>query len=134
VDTSPVATPTNTPEPGTPPGKYEVASTDEDNDCANVGVRGRVREKGSDRPVQYVTIEVKGDSEKYKGPFIGKTDQDGKYGIFIGALDADLDGVEFEARVVGAGVESEDTKKWEVSDNCHDGQGIQIYEINWDKK
>jgi hypothetical protein len=77
---------------------------------------------------------VKGKEDKYKGPYVGKTDKDGKYGILIGALDSDLDGVEFEAKVVGAGVESEDSPDWEVSDNCDDEDGIQIYEINWDKK
>lgn len=95
-------------------------------------MRGQVREKDTDNPVQYVTIEVRGDDDKYKGPYIGRTDQEGKYGIFIGGLEDDVDGVEFEAKVVGAGVESEDSPNWTVSDDCDDG--IQIYEINWDKK
>jgi hypothetical protein len=93
-----------------------------------------VREKGSDRPVQFATIEVKSDDNDYKGPYIGQTNSDGRYDIFISGLEDDIDGVEFEAKVVGAGVETEDGVKWEVSTDCHEEDAIQVYEINWDKK
>jgi hypothetical protein len=135
ANTSPVATPTNTPEPGTPPGRYEVRGTQQKNDCANIGVYGRVREKGSDRPVQFATIEVKGDDSDFQGPYIGRTNHEGRYDIFIAGIENDdINGVEFEAKVVGAGVESEDTPKWEVSTDCNDENAVQVYEINWDKK
>ena len=134
ANTSPIAAPTNTPEPGTPPGQYEVRGTQQKNDCANIGVFGKVREKGSDRPVQFATIEVKGDDSDYQGPYIDKTNQDGRYDIFISGLKEDIDGVKFKAKVVGAGVESEDTVEWEISTDCHGDDAIQVYEINWDKK
>ncbi len=132
ANTSPVATPTNTPEPGTPPGRYEVEKEDGDNDCGNVGVIGRVREKGSDKPVQYVTIEVKGEDD-YKGPYTGKTGADGKYSVLIGPVKDNINGVEFEVKVVGGpGVESEDKVKWEASKDCHGSdEDIQVMKIDW---
>lgn len=94
-----------------------------------------MREKGSDRPVQFVTIEVKSDDDDFKGPYTDKTNQDGRYDIFITGIDNDdVDGVEFKAKVVGDGVESEDTAEWEVSTDCKDDEAIQVYEINWNKK
>jgi hypothetical protein len=130
-----VATPTNTPHPDTPPGRYEVRYLQQKNDCANIGVYGRVREKGSDRPVQFATIEVKGDDSDFKGPYIGKTNHEGRYDIFISGIEnEDVNGVNFEAKVVGAGVESEDSPDWLVSTDCHDEDAIQVYEIDWDKK
>lgn len=94
-----------------------------------------MKEKGSDRPVQFATIEVKGDDDDFKGPYIGKSNQDGRYDIFItGTDDEDVDGVEFEAKVVGDGVESEDTAKWIVSIDCDNDDAVQVYEINWSKK
>lgn len=94
-----------------------------------------MREKGSDRPVQFVTIEVKGNDDDFKGPYIGKSNKDGRYDIFItGIDDDDVDGVEFKAKVVGDGVESEDTAVWTVSTDCKDDDSTQVYEINWNKK
>jgi hypothetical protein len=93
-----------------------------------------VREKGSDRPVQFAAIEVKSDDNDYKGPYTDQTNSDGRYDIFISGLKDDIDGVTFKAKVVGAGVESEDTVEWEVSTDCHDEDAIQVLEINWDKK
>lgn len=135
ANTSPVATPTNTPEPGTPPGRYEIDSEQNKEDCANIGIFGKVREKGSDRPVQFVTIEVKGDDDDFKGPYTDKTDANGRYDIFITGTDNDdVDGVEFKAKVVGDGVESEDTAEWIVSTDCEEDDATQVYEINWNKK
>ncbi|NJN97091.1 MAG: hypothetical protein HC875_24865, partial [Anaerolineales bacterium] len=131
----PLTTPTNTPEPNTPPGSYEIENEQNKDDCANIGVFGKVKEKGSDRPVQFVTIEVKGDNDKFKGPYTDKTDANGRYDIFItGADNDDVDGVEFKAKVVGDGVESEDTAEWTVSTDCGDEDSTQVYEINWNKK
>jgi hypothetical protein len=84
--------------------------------------------------VQYVTVEVKGKEDKYKGPYSGRTDKDGRYNILIGPLNDDLDDVEFEAKVVGAGVESEDSPDWIVSSDCDQDDANQIYEINWVRK
>lgn len=132
ANTSPVATPTNTAEPGTPPGRYEVEKEDGENNCGNVGVKGKVTEKGSDTPVPWVTIEVTGEDE-FKGPYIGKTGSDGKYSILIGPVNDDINGIEFKVKVVGAGAESEDTVEWEASDEC-EGDGIQIMEVEWVRK
>lgn len=130
---SPVATPTNTAEPGTPPGRYEVEKEDGENNCGNVGVKGKVTEKGNDNPVQWVTIEVTGEDE-FKGPYIGKTGSDGKYTILIGPVNDDINGIEFKVKVVGAGAESEDTVKWEASDDCEGDEDIQVMEIDWVRK
>lgn len=111
-----------------------MRDTQQKNDCANIGVYGRVREKGSDRPVPFVTIEIKGEGD-YKGPYIGKTDKDGKYSVFIAPLKDKVEGVKFEAKVVGAGVSIDDEdNEWRTSSDCHDNDGIQVYEMNWNKK
>jgi len=131
-----VATPTPPPQPDTPPGRYEIRSTDEENNCAHVAVVGKVVEKGSDRPVQYVTIQVKGDEDPYKGPFVGKSNENGDYTVLIGVLKEDIDGVDFEVEVIGgANVKSEDDWEWKAGDDCGDSSGdIQIMEIDWFKK
>lgn len=133
VATSPLATPTPTatPEPGTPPGRYEALSTDGIQNCYDIGVTGRVRTKSGDTPVQYVTIQVTGDEDDWEGPFIGKTDADGRYNIYIGPI-GDVGSVDFKAEVIGgAGVKSEDKPEWKTSGDCHKDGAIQVMEINW---
>lgn len=130
-----VATPTPTPEPDTPPGRYEEDGIDSEQNCAHVGVYGKVYTKSGKNPIQYVVVMVTGAKDPYKGPYFAKTDKDGKYTILIGELNEDFDGVEFEAKIVGgAGVESLDTPDWEVSDNCKDDNAIQVMKINWRRK
>jgi hypothetical protein len=132
VAQSPLATPTSTPEPGTPPGKYELRGTEFDQNCAHIAVTGRVVTKGGDDGVQWVTIEVTGDDDPYKGPFYGKSDSRGDYTVLIGELKEDVDGVEFEAKIVGgAGVEPEDDFEWTVDSDCHDENTVQVVEIDW---
>ncbi len=133
VVSSPLATPTPLPEPDTPPGRYELEKQDWEPNCYDVGVTGRVRDKGDDKPIQWVAIEVTGDDDDVNGPFMSKTGADGKYSIYIGPLD-DVGGVELEARVVGPSVSSEDKPKWIVSDDCHDGDANQIMELDWQFK
>ena len=95
-----------------------------------MGVRGRVTEKGSDRPVQFATIRVDGEDD-FKGPFFGKSDEDGDYGIYIGPID-DVGDMEFTAKVVGGGgVESEDEVDWVTDNDCHKDGAIQVMKINW---
>jgi hypothetical protein len=130
VANSPLATPTFTPEPGTPPGRYEAIRLDGEQNCFDIGVTGKVETKGGDDPIPHVTIQVTGDDDDYKGPFIGKTDESGRYNIYIGPID-EVGSVEFEAVVIGGpGVESEDSPEWETSDDCH-GDDIQVMEIDW---
>jgi hypothetical protein len=133
-NTSPVATPINTPEPGTPPGRYEIDDEQDDPNCAHVGLIGQVVQKNNDQPVSFVTIEVTGDDDNYKGPYYGKTGADGKYTIVIGEFTDDVKGTKFKAKVVGEGVDSEDTGEWIISDDCHNDDAVQIYEINWFRK
>ncbi len=133
--TSPLPTPTNTPEPDTPPGRYEVDDEEGKQNCAHVGVTGRVFDRDSDDPVPYVTIQVTGDTDEYKGPYIGKTDQDGNYTILISELNDSIDDVEFTVEVIGgSGVESKDKLEWRAGDNCKDDDDIQIMEIRWERK
>lgn len=130
-----VATPTNTPQPDTPEGRYEARDGEGKQNCAHVAVVGKVVERGSETPVQYVTIEVKGDKDPYKGPFTAKTNAKGDYTVLIGELKANVNGVDFEARVIGGpNVKSEDTPDWEVSSDCHQDGAIQLMEIDWLKK
>jgi hypothetical protein len=129
---SPLATPTSPPEPGTPPGRYEIRNVDTDQNCAHVAVIGRVVDKGNDKGIQWVTIEVTGDDDPYKGPFYGKSNERGDYTVLIGELKNNVDETEFEAKVVGGGnVVSEDDHEWIFTDDCHDDDGVQIVEINW---
>jgi hypothetical protein len=133
-----VATPTNTPQPDTPAGRYEVRSEDDDRNCAHVAVVGRVVEKGSERPVQFVAIEVSGDEDPYKGPFVAKTNSDGYYTIVIDELNENVDGIDFKVQVIGGdNVDSEDEPRWQAGDNCssdEDNDDIQVMEINWYRK
>lgn len=97
-------------------------------------MRGRVTEKGNGNAIQFVTIEVRGDDDDYKGPFIGKTNEKGDYNIYIGPLDK-VGKVEFTAKVIGgAGVKSEDEVDWTTSKDCHASNAIQVMEINWGRK
>ena len=108
---------------------------DFDQNCANVGLIGRVYQHDSEDPIQYVTIQVTGDEDPYKGPYTAKTNEDGYYTVVIGPLKDDIDGVEFKAVVTGgAGVVSEDDPDWEVSSDCKDEDAIQIMEIDWERK
>lgn len=102
-----------------------------------MGVIGKVKDKKSDQPIQFVTIEVKSDDDDYRGPFIGKTGENGKYTILIGPLKDNLDGVKFKATITGAGVEVDDDDneaEWIVDIDCQNEDSIQVYEINWEKK
>jgi hypothetical protein len=132
VAQSVLATPTNTPAPDTPSGKYEIEDNEPSKNCAHVAVVGRVLDRGDD-PVQYVTIQVTGDKSDYKGPYTGKTDKDGYYTVLIGELNEKVDGVEFEAKVIGPNVKTE-SHKWKVSSDCHEDGAIQVMEIKWQKK
>ncbi|MEW5958490.1 MAG: carboxypeptidase-like regulatory domain-containing protein [Chloroflexota bacterium] len=132
VAESVLATPTNTPAPDTPPGKYEIEDTETGHNCAHVAVVGRVLDR-SDNPVQYVTIEVTGDKDDYKGPYTAKTDKDGYYTVLIGELSEKIDGVEFKVKVIGPNVKTE-SHEWEASKDCHKDGAIQVMEIEWDKK
>jgi hypothetical protein len=110
-----------------------VADQEWSENCFDVGVVGRVRDKGDDKPVQWVTIEITGNEDDVRGPFTGKTNADGNYNIYIGSLD-DVGGVELKARVTGPNAISEDEPEWVVVDNCDSDDANQIMEIDWDMK
>lgn len=100
-----------------------------------MAVVGRVVEKGSERPVQYVTIQVKGDEDPYKGPFTGKSNEKGDYTVLIGELNENIDGVDFEVKVIGgANVVSEDDVEWKAGKDCGSDNDTQIKEVNWFRK
>jgi hypothetical protein len=135
VAASVLPTPTNTSEPNTPPGRYEEDDTDFDQNCAHVGVIGRVYHQDGEAPIQHVTVQVTGDEDPYKGPYKAKTNEDGYYTIVIGELKDDIDGVEFKAIITGGpGVESLDDPEWKVSSDCEYEDAIQIMEIDWQRK
>ncbi len=137
VANSPLPTPTNTPELGTPNGRYEELEIDGEENCADIGVYGRVEEKSNDQPIPHVMIEVVRDDDEddfddFQGPFTAKTDENGDYSIYVGPID-DAGGIRLKARVVGGpGVISEDEPEWETSSDCDDG--IQVMEIDWGRK
>jgi hypothetical protein len=132
VAVSALPTPTNTPEPDTPPGRYEEDDIEIEQNCAHVGVYGRVYTQDGEDPIEHVTVKVTGNKNPYKGPYTGKTDKDGNYSILIGELKRDIDNVDFKAVITGgAGVESVDDPKWEVSDDCNDNNAIQVIRIDW---
>jgi hypothetical protein len=92
--------------------------------------------------VPYVTIQITGDQSPFKGPYTAKTNEDGDYTIIILEFHKatpeqfeEIDGVEFEAEIVGgSNVKSEDTPDWEVSNDCDESGAIQIMEIDWQRK
>lgn len=89
-------------------------------------------DKGSDQGVEFVTVEVKGDKDPYKGPYTGKSNDRGDYTVVISELKDNVDGVEFEVKVVGdANVTSEDKHKWDAESDCHKEGGVQVMEVNW---
>jgi hypothetical protein len=131
VAESALPTPTFTPEPGTPAGHYEAVKEEGEQNCAHIGVTGRVLDEDDD-PVQWVTIQVKGDDDDFRGPYIGKTDADGYYSILITELTEDVDRVEFEAEVIGGpNVKADDTPDWEVRSNCSNKNATQVRRIDW---
>ena len=133
VAQSPLSTPTATPEPDTPPGRYEHDREEGSTNCAHIAVFGQVIEREGKAPVPFVRLEVKGDKSKYAGPYTGKTDQDGYYTIVISELNDEVDEVDFTINVVGPRVESNDFE-WKVDSDCHKDGAIQVMEIIWKKK
>jgi hypothetical protein len=137
VANSPLPTPVPA-APDTPPGRYEELDIEGDNNCSDIGVFGYVKDKGNDNPVQYVTIEVRGefddDDDEFDGPYTDQTDENGRYDIYIGPIDR-VGGNNYAAKVIGPGnVTSEDTVEWETSKDCRDGGKIQIMQIEWGHK
>jgi hypothetical protein len=104
-------------------------------------VYGHVEQRDGGDPVPYVTVTITGDEDPFKGPYSAKTNENGDYTIIIlefhkatpGEVD-DIDGVEFEAEVTGANVESDDTPEWEVSNDCDESGAIQIMRLDWKRK
>jgi hypothetical protein len=130
---SPVATPTTTPLPNTRPGRYYEKDFEEEQNCAHIGVYGRVvRADKTKEGIEYVTVQVTGDKSPYKGPYTAKTNKDGYYTIVIGEFKDNVDGVEFKAEIVGPGVDSKDKPEWETGKNCD--EDTQIVKINWEWK
>lgn len=127
---SPVSPPANTPAPDTRPGRYYEKDFDKEHNCAHIGVYGRVvRADKTKEGIEYVTVQVTGDKNPYKGPYTAKTNKDGYYTIVIGELKNDVDDVEFKAEIVGPGVVSEDKPKWKTGKDCN--EDTQIVEIEW---
>ncbi len=110
---------------------------DDENNCADIGVTGTVRDKGNDEPIPNVMVEVRrtdNDDDEFQGPFSARTDQNGRYNIYIGPKD-DVGHIELKALVVGdASVISEDEPEWETSSDCKDDDEIQVMEIHWGRK
>lgn len=132
---SPVATPTATPVRETPPGRYVDRDVEGENNCAHIGVYGKVIDDDTKDPVPYVTIEVTGDEKPFKGPYTAQSNEKGDYSILIGELSDKVDGIEFKVKVIGGdGVKSEDKTTWTAGKDCEDSDSIQIMRINWAKK
>lgn len=140
--TSPLPTPTTVVEAVTPPGRYEALNLEGQNNCADIGVTGWVREKGNDQGVPNVTVQVvrevdddddEGDT-KFLGPFTAKTDANGNYNLYIGPI-GDAKNMTFKAKITGgSGVVSEDEPEWDTGGDCHDGNNIQVMRIEWVRK
>ena len=92
------------------------------------------QDRGGDA-VPFVTIQVTGDKDQFKGPYTAKTNEKGDYTILITELTSNVDGVEFKAEVIGGpGVNSKDKPKWTVDDDCKKEGAIQVMEIDWERK
>ncbi|MCB0224848.1 MAG: hypothetical protein KDI02_14245 [Anaerolineae bacterium] len=135
AEISPVATPTNTAIPGSPPGEYRPKETEKRANCAHLGVTGYVRDGDDDDDPRLpgVTIQVTGDEDGFRGPFYATTDGKGEYGMVIGEFGKIPERVEFVAEITGENVKTEDRPKWSFSDNCNSNDALQIMYIIWSK-
>jgi hypothetical protein len=134
VANSPLATPTWTPVPGSPPGKYKPRNEKGEPNCAHVGVYGTVRDGNDDDddPIANVTIQVTGDKDGYRGPYYGTTGSDGKYSIVVDQF-GKVGRVEFRAEVFGPDVKTDNRPKWKTTENCRLNDSLQIMRIDWAK-
>jgi hypothetical protein len=85
-------------------------------------------------PIPNVTIQVIGDEDGFRGPYLATTGSDGEYGLIIGEFGKVPDRVEFLAEVYGPGTKSEERPKWHVVNDCHASDANQIMNIEWIKK
>lgn len=129
---SPLATPTNTAVPGSPSGKYRVINTESEPNCAHYGVTGVVNDEDEDR-MPNVTVQVTGDEDGFRGPYLATTNGDGEFGLVIGELGKVPTRVEFTAEIYGTDVKTEDRPKWSFNDDCHQDNARQIFRIEFRK-
>jgi hypothetical protein len=122
--------------PGSPAGEYEASNVEREGNCAHVGVRGKVVDNDDDDgdPIPNVTIQVIGDEDGFRGPYLATTDSDGEYGLVIGEFGKVPDRVEFLAEVYGPGTKSEERPEWQVLNDCHRSDANQVMIIDWIKK
>ncbi|HMR68022.1 MAG TPA: hypothetical protein PKE64_28765, partial [Anaerolineae bacterium] len=130
---SPLATPTNTPVPGSPSGKYRVVKTESESNCAHYGVVGVVKDEDEDR-MAGVTVQVTGDEDGFRGPYLATTDGDGEFGLVIGEVGKVPTRVEFTAQIYGTDdVKTEDRPKWSFNDDCHEDDALQVMRVEFRK-
>jgi hypothetical protein len=136
VPVSPLATPTNTAVPGSPPGEYKPHRVEGESNCAHVGVAGIVRDgdEDDDAPVPNVTILVSGDEDGFRGPYYATTGKDGTYGLVIGEFGKVPTRVEFRAEVYGPDVKTENRPEWQTTNDCHSDNAVQVMRIDWAKE
>ena len=80
-----------------------------------------------------VTIQVTGNEDGFRGPFLGTTDKDGEYSIVVGEFGQVPERVEFLAEIFGPDVKTDNRPRWNYSDNCNDDSANQIMNIIWSK-
>jgi len=132
VINSPLPTPAPA-DPGTAKGSYEAGSETGTQNCESISITGKVTEADGNTPIQFVVIEVKGDKDKYKGPYLGKSDAQGQYVVSVGPLH-EVGSVLFEAKISGGAGVSSKTVRWNTSKDCHEDGAIQTMTINWLRK
>lgn len=132
---SPLATPTNTAVPGSPPGKYRPKRVEKEANCAHYGVAGVVRDGDDDDDplMPNVTIQVTGDEDGFRGPYRATTNSNGEYGLVIGELGTVPERVEFRAEIFGPDVNTDNRPEWSISDDCHEDNALQVLRVDWSK-
>jgi hypothetical protein len=85
-------------------------------------------------PIANVTIQVTGDEDGFRGPYLATTGSDGEYGLVIGEFGKVPDRVEFLAQIYGPDTKTEERPKWQVLNDCHAPNANQVMNIEWIKK
>lgn len=123
---SPIVTPTASPTPDTPPGEYDLDDVYEEQNCADIGVYGYVRDD-HENPLPDIVIEAGGEGRKI---FV-RTNKDGFYSVFLAPLIEKPSG-KWYVQVVRQGQRVSNEKyEWRTGPDC-ESDDVQVVRVDWE--